>query len=249
MISSPRAVLAAAYGVLCWVMFMTFALPMVALTLPMPTLHLRRHVTRSTARLFLFLCGFRLRVRGLDHLPPRACVVVANHASYLDGLVLHAVLPVRFAFIIKKEMVTVPLAGLLLRRLGSEFVDRHNRHRAASDVRRVLRRAADGEALACFPEGTFASHPGLHRFHAGAFVAAARAGLEVVPVAIHGTRDILPDGRFLPRPGRIRVDVLCVLPAAVDGEKDAAVRLRLDARRLIMAELGEPDLEATAKSS
>ena len=243
MISSPRAALLTVYGTLCWSVFVVMALSALALTLPLPTVTLRRHITRGTARLFLGAAGFRLKVTGMDILPEGACVVVANHASYLDGVVLHAVLPVRFAFIIKKEMVTVPLAGFLLRRLGSEFVERHDRHRAAGDARRVLRRAAGGEALACFPEGTFSRQPGVHRFHAGAFVAASRAGLEVVPAVIRGTRGILPDGRRLPLPGRIEVELLGRLSAAGDGETDAAVRLRQQSRRMIIDSLGEPDLE------
>ncbi len=243
MFSSPRAAIFSAYGALCWVLFLVTALSALVLTLPLPTVTQRRHVTRTAARLFLGIAGFRLKVVGLDLLPQAPCVLVANHASYLDGLVMHAVLPVRFAFIIKKEMVTVPLAGFLLRRLGSEFVERHDRHRAASDARRVLRRAAGGEALACFPEGTFARRPGVHRFHAGAFVAASRAGLEVVPAVIRGTREILPDGRFLPWPGRIVVELLCVLPAATEGETDAAARLRRESRQVIIAHLGEPDLD------
>ena len=209
MISSPRAALLTVYGTLCWSVFVVMALSALALTLPLPTVTLRRHITRGTARLFLGAAGFRLKVTG----------------------------------IIKKEMVTVPLAGFLLRRLGSEFVERHDRHRAAGDARRVLRRAAGGEALACFPEGTFSRHPGVHRFHAGAFVAASRAGLEVVPAVIRGTRGILPDGRRLPLPGRIEVELLGRLSAAGDGETDAAVRLRQQSRRMIIDSLGEPDLE------
>ncbi len=231
------------YGSYCWVLFVVLSLCAVVFTLPVPSLHGRRHITRAIARCFLALAGFRLKVNGLKDLPNEACVVVANHASYLDGLVFHALLPVRFAFIIKKEMVTVPLAGFLLRRLGSEFVDRFNRHRAASDVRRVLRRAASGEALVCFPEGTFSSTPGIHKFHAGAFVAAARAGLPIVPMTIRGTREILPDGRLLPWPGSIQVDLLCCLAAAEADDPQAPIRLRQQSKQLIMSSLGEPDLD------
>ena len=246
---TPRAALAAPYGIFCWILFLVLALSALALTLPLPNVRSRRLVTRTAARVFLGLAGFRVRVSGLHTLPEDACVVVANHASYLDGVVLHAVLPTRFAFIIKKEMVAVPLAGFLLRRLGSEFVERFDRQRAATDARRVLRRAAGGEALACFPEGTFSRQPGLRRFHTGAFVAAARAGLEVVPTAIRGTREILPDGRLLPWPGRIHVDILGRLTALGDGDAAHAKRLRAEARRHILDALGEPDLDPRHPSS
>ena len=93
--------------------------------------------------------------------PPGQCVVVANHASYLDGVVMAAALPPRFGFVIKREMNDVPVAGLLLRRIGSEFVDRFNRHKGGTDARRVLRTAASGHSLVFFPEGTFTPEVGL----------------------------------------------------------------------------------------
>ena len=68
--------------------------------------------------------------------------MVANHASYIDGIVAAAALPPDFAFVIKSEMVRVPLASLLLRRLGSAFVERFDRHKGGSDTRRVWKLAA-----------------------------------------------------------------------------------------------------------
>ncbi len=92
-----------------------------------------------------------LVVRNLERIPAGQCVVVANHASYLDGLVMTAALPPRFGFVIKREMERVPLAGALLRRLGSEFVERFNRHRGGADARRVLRTAVEWKFPGVFP--------------------------------------------------------------------------------------------------
>jgi len=86
----------------------------------------------------------------LERLPKTPCVVVANHASYIDAIAIVAALPPEFAFVIKKEMVRVPLAGLLLRRLGSQFVERFDRHKGATDARRVLKLAATGQSLMFF---------------------------------------------------------------------------------------------------
>lgn len=133
-----------------------------------------------------------LRIIDQQNLPAGACVVVANHASYLDGIVLKAALPARFSFVIKKEITDVPLASLLLRRIGSEFVDRFNRQAGAIDARRLIKAAAGGQALVFFPEGTFIAQPGLGKFHTGAFATAARAALPIVPVVIRGTRTIGP---------------------------------------------------------
>jgi 1-acyl-sn-glycerol-3-phosphate acyltransferase len=169
-------------------------------------------------------------------------VVVSNHASYIDGVVFTAALPPRFGFVIKREMNNVPVAGLLLRRLGSEFVERFNRNRGASDARRVLRNAVSGNSLVFFPEGTFTREPGLLRFHSGAFMTAARAGCPVVPATVKGSRVALSPKGGLPRPGRIFVEVLAAVTATAGNSEAAAAELRDQARDAILRELGEPDL-------
>jgi len=214
------------------------------LTLIVPGIGLRRGLIRVFARLGLMVLGLRIGVRGLDHLPDSSCIVVANHSSYLDGIVLKAVLPPRFSFVIKREAAAFPIAGLLLRRIGSEFVDRGSHGGRQSDARRVVRRAVAGHSLVFFPEGTFTEKPGLRRFHVGAFVAAARAHHRLVPVVIRGARRAMPSGTIMPRPGRIEVDVLEPLTPTLD--RNTAEILRREARLRMLARLDEPDLEATA---
>ena len=91
-------------------------------------------------------------------------------------------------------MVRVPLAGLLLRRLGSQFVERFNQHKGGVDARRVLKLAATGQSLVFFPEGTFNEIRQIGKFLGGAFATAARSDMPVVAMAIHGTRTALPPG-------------------------------------------------------
>src|SRR5687768_3496046 len=104
------------YGVYAAVLFLAVSLTALAGVLLMPTLRLRRGTARIAARTFFLLAGMPLKLRGTENLPSGQCVVVANHASYLDGVVMAAALPPRFGFVIKREMNDVPLAGLLLRR-------------------------------------------------------------------------------------------------------------------------------------
>jgi 1-acyl-sn-glycerol-3-phosphate acyltransferase len=167
-------------------------------------------------------------------------VVVANHSSYLDGIVMKAALPPRFSFVIKRAAASMPVAGFLLKRIGSEFVDRYNANGRHRDAMRVLRRAEAGQALVFFPEGTFDEVRGLKRFHVGAFAAAVRGAMPVVPAVIFGTRQAMPNGALLVRPGRVRVELLppVELPTASAG----ADELRRAARHAIVARLDEPAL-------
>lgn len=241
-LSLVKAVLDIIYGVYVLLVFLVFGLSaLVAVLLPLG-IKARRHIAHFAGRLFFAVAGLRIRMIDEHLLPGGPCVVVANHASYLDGIVLKAALPARFSFVIKKEFSRVPLAGLLLRRIGSEFVDRFNRHAGGMDARRLLKAADSGQALAFFPEGTFLAEPGLGKFHSGAFTIAARVDLPVVPLAIRGTRHILPSGRFLPRLGRIDIHVLpSVGPMRDMKQSEAVIHTRDVAHARILAELGEPD--------
>jgi 1-acyl-sn-glycerol-3-phosphate acyltransferase len=241
--SLPGRLLNTTYGVYAAVAFIFMALSAVLLVvIPGLTLNVRRMLAHKVARGFFYVAGIPMRLTGLPQLPEGPCVVVANHASYVDGIVLKALLPARFCFVIKKEVVKVPLVGLLLKRIGSEFVDRFNRNAGAVDARRLMKAADSGQALAFFPEGTFTDQPGLGKFHAGAFAIAARAGLPVVPLAIVGTRGVLPCGSFLPRLGRIEVRVLPIIQQPSDRTATGVTTVRDQARARILTALGEPDL-------
>lgn len=233
------------YGIVALVVFVLLFLLATILALVVPGLESRRAMVHVVARIALPVLGIRLEVEGLDRLPDGSCIVVANHASYLDGIVMKAALPPRFSFVIKREASSTPVLGFLLRRIGSEFVDRHSAGGRRRDASRLLRKAERGHALVFFPEGTFDATPGLKRFHPGAFVAAVRAELPVVPVVIHGARKALPNRALIVRPGRIRVEVLEPL-VAPPPSRQAVDELRRDARHSILARLDEPDLAATA---
>lgn len=231
----------ALYGLLTWIVFAICAMLAVLAVLILPGVDRRRRAASAIARGFLFVVGMPLHRHHLERLPAGQCVVVANHASYLDGLVMKAALPPRFNYVVKREMDGVPLAGLLLRRIGTEFVERFDRNKGASDARRVLRTAKSGQSLVFFPEGTFRNEPGLLRFHSGAFATAVRAGCPVVPAVIRGTRRVLPGSRLLPHWGAIDVEFLePVSVTATDGDT-AAAQLRDRARAAILSRLDEPD--------
>lgn len=242
--SAPhRLVARIVYGVYTYCMFLVLGLTAL-FGMILPGLHRRRGVARAMSRLLLFFTGMQLVVKNLDRIPAGQCVVVANHASYLDGVVMTAALPPRFGFVIKREMASVPLAGALLRRLGSEFVERFNRHRGGADARRVLRTAVSGNSLVFFPEGTFEARPGLGKFHAGAFTIAARAGCPVVPAVVRGTRRAFPPRRAWPYPARIEIEFLEPIVANAESHEAIALELRDRARLAILGELREPDLVA-----
>ncbi len=216
------------------------AVPSALVSIALPRLGHRRAFARYSARLVFRLAGMPLTITGLDSLPEGPCVLVANHSSYLDGVVMMAAVPPRFTFLIKGEMSKTPLIGLLLRRLGMSFVSRADTKAAAGAAARLVRAAREGNAIGVFPEGTFKREPGLRPFRLGAFVAAARGGLPVVPVVITGTREVYPAGHICPMPGAIGVELMTRIKAC-GGTREHAERLRTAARQTILARCGQGD--------
>ena len=211
-----------------------------------PTLRLRRETGRVAVRVLLLCIGVPLRVRGLAHLPARTAIVVCNHASYFDGIVMTAVLPRRYSFVVQDGAGRWPLIGLCLRRMGVIFVNRSEARSGARTMRALMRRLLQGESLTVFAEGTFKPQPGLLPFKMGAFLMAARCRTPVVPVAIRGSRRLYGGGRRLPRWSALEIDIAA--PLSADGEdRDAALTLRDNTRATILRLCGEPDLESAAE--
>jgi 1-acyl-sn-glycerol-3-phosphate acyltransferase len=198
----------------------------------------------ASGRTFFRLIGVRVVVHGVKHLPRQgASVLVANHSSYLDGVALVATLPVPYRFVAKRELRRQLVAGTYLSRLGAEFVERFDARQSVEDANRLASLAANGASLAFFPEGTFTRVPGLMPFHLGAFLAAVRARVPVIPVAIRGTRAMLRAGHWLPRHGTLVVTVGEPITPPTDIGEDfaAAILLRDAACSAILRECGEPD--------
>ena len=233
--------LATLWGLFAWVSFALTVLVSLIIVLLVPGAEARQKlVTRATRMLFV-LPRCEVTVTGLDNLPTDNCVVVANHASYVDGPLLKAYLPWRFNFVIKGELRDFAPAHFLLARSGSRFVERSDIQGSTRDARQLVKAALRGESLGFFPEGTFRDEPGVGRFRPGAFVAAMKGDMPVIPIAIHGSRQFLPHGAILPRRRPMTIEIL---PAI--GPDDSAYKssrtLAEAARQRILAVLDEPDL-------
>ena len=191
---------------------------------------------RRCARALLGLTGCRLQVHGLEHLTKESCaVLVANHSSYLDSVVLVAAIPRDCRFVANHLAATRPLIGLIIRKAGHLVVDRGSRRSRAACARAMVDLLRDGTSLLLFPEGTRAGNAMLP-FHAGAFRAAVKTGRPVLPIAISGTRRIWPRRTCLLRRSDIAVRVL---PAIHDDVRtqESAMRLRDAAAEVIAAAL------------
>ena len=218
-----------------------FAPAVWCLVLLLPGVSRRRRFLRAAARLLLRLTGLIPVVRGLEKLEDGGSMFVVNHQSYLDSLILSAVLPPRYAFVAKRELCSNVFASLFLQALGTAFVERFDPKGSITDAQQLAERLRAGEPMIAFPEGTFERQPGLRGFYLGAFMAAAEADVPVIPIGIKGTRSALrADGWFIRR-GPIEVTIASAIePAGRDWK--ALLQLRDHARHAVLKACGEPDL-------
>jgi 1-acyl-sn-glycerol-3-phosphate acyltransferase len=249
---AARAAWALLYSAYVWSVFVIVALPLWLVLAPLPGLRRRRRLARAAARLMCRCAGIGLRVSGLEHLAPAprsahapGYLLAVNHASYLDGVALTALLPPDFAFVAKRELEDSFFTRVIMRRLGALLVERFDVVQSAGEVPKAAAALAGGESLLIFPEGTFRRAPGLRPFRMGGFLAAAQAGAPVVPAVLRGTRHVFRDDAAIFRRGTVELEVLP--PVAPDGDDwPAALRLRDRTRAALLAVYGEHDLAAGA---
>jgi 1-acyl-sn-glycerol-3-phosphate acyltransferase len=180
------------------------------------------------------------RVTGAEHLESiGAAILAANHASYIDSVVLMATIPVDFRFLAKRRLADYPLIGTVIRKVGHVTIEKATVAQQISGADLLARLLREGRQMLVFPEGTFFRPPELLPFRLGAFKAAVDTGRPIVPIALRGTRRVLPDGTWLFRRGPIDVIIGAPLVPAAQGWQEM-VRLRDEARVIIARGSGEP---------
>ena len=233
------------HGLWAWCLLAVLAPPVWLAMAAFPYQRWGWGVARAAFGLVRALLGARIKIEGLEHLPASgAFLICVNHGSYLDGPALILALPRPAGFVVKSELRGSIFTRVFLERLGALFVERFDVTQGISDARAATEAVRAGHSLVYFPEGTFTRQPGLLPFQMGAFTTAVDAELPVIPVTLSGSRAMLRDKTWLPRPGIIRVRIGQPIQAS-DGDGDPwarAVALRDGVRNEILAHLGEPDL-------
>jgi 1-acyl-sn-glycerol-3-phosphate acyltransferase len=165
-------------------------------------------LARWWSRGVLASAGVRVRVRARATLDPkRSYVVMPNHLSMVDIWAVFVAVPIPLRFIAKKQLGRIPLFGWAMRAGRFIFIDRQN----ATSARRTIDLAADriraGSSVVIFPEGTRSRDGRLGPFKKGGFHLAINSGADIVPVAIRGSREVMPRGAALIRPGVVDVEI------------------------------------------
>lgn len=155
-------------------------------------------------RLNIFVSMVTVDVEGKDKVSPdQSYVIAANHQSLYDIYVLYGFTGIDCKWVAKKELRSVPFLGLAIEKLGHIIIDRSNPQAAVQSINEARGRISNGISVIFFAEGTRSRDGNLLPFKKGAFKLAVDLQLPILPISIHGSRDVLPSDTMDLSPGRI----------------------------------------------
>jgi 1-acyl-sn-glycerol-3-phosphate acyltransferase len=193
-----------------WAVSMTLILfvPMMMASLLSSTGNLAFLISKLWARVMLLISGARVSIVGKEKIEKgRAYVIISNHQSVFDILAIVTSLGIQYRWIIKKEVLKIPLFGHALYASRNVFVDRSNNEKARESIRKGLDRLPPGVSIMFFAEGTRSPDGHLLDFKKGGFAVALERKYPVLPVTVNGSRKVLPKGSVVFTPGSITVTI------------------------------------------
>ncbi len=165
-----------------------------------------QRLTQPFFSVAFFLFGFKMTVKGVENIPEnKHFILISNHQSHMDIVVLLKALKTKLSFISKKELLAVPILGWDIHLLGHVAIDRSNPKTSLLELARVEKLIEKGLSVVLFPEGTRSLDGELGDFKKGAFMMAANTGVSVLPCTIVGTGTILNKRSLMMKPGAITV--------------------------------------------
>ncbi|HKY69659.1 MAG TPA: AMP-binding protein, partial [Gammaproteobacteria bacterium] len=203
----------------------------------------RRKLVQVWCRLILRLAGIRLHClfqsKGFENCP---IIYVANHASYLDSIILMAVLPSEVTFVGKKELLDTFILSSFLKKLKYLTIERIDFAQSLKDTDEIIEHLEQKHCVVIFPEGTFTVAAGIRPFKLGAFKVAVNTKTPICPCVLKGTRRILRSGSALFKPGKVQVTI-CepIIPIAQNW--DEITRLHGLTREIMVKYSGEVALD------
>lgn len=183
------------------------------------------------------LIGIDIEINGLDYIKSnQSYIYVSNHSSLLDIPVILGSLPGDVRIIYKKELEKIPIFGYGLKRSNLIGIDRKDPRKAMKSLEEAIEKIHDGASVVIFPEGTREYGREVSPFKRGGFLIAEKALVPIVPLVVEGTYDMLPAGKLLLRPGKVKLTIL--EPIITKGIKLEEIKgLREEVRKRIIAEI------------
>jgi len=163
---------------------------------------------------FVKAVGVKVRIEGLDRIPPGVCLFTANHTSAADAPAVVGAIPRRVAILLKESLFKWPIAGQAFRAAHFIPVNRGARDSAVASLEEATEAMKAGQSFLIYPEGTRSPDGRLQEFKKGAVVIAISAGVPIVPMACSGAHRIMEKKSLVMHPGEIVVEFLPPIDAS-----------------------------------
>ncbi|MFC1853686.1 lysophospholipid acyltransferase family protein [candidate division CSSED10-310 bacterium] len=193
-----------------WAILLTVAvfLPIIVVSILGSTGNAAFTISKLWAWVMLKVTAVRPVIRGQEKIKRgQSYVIIANHQSLFDILALVMTLGIQFRWIIKRELLNIPLFGHALFASRNIFIDRSNREKAIASMQKGVRHLPPGASIMCFAEGTRSSDGVVQDFKKGGFALAIEQKFPILPVTVNGGNSILPKGQSVFQPGPMEVIV------------------------------------------
>lgn len=205
-----------------------------------------RYVARPWGKLILWVTPVMVERSGLEHIEAhQSYVVIANHQSTYDILVVYGYLPLDFKWVMKIELRKMPFVGFACEKMGHIYVDRRNRQASIKAMHSARQKLVDGTSVFFFPEGTRSCGNRLKPFKKGAFRMAEDLQLPILPVTIEGADQVMKSGGVLITPGRIKLTFHEPIPVA-DINRLGSAEIMARSERIIANGLAEEQMACDA---
>lgn len=195
------------------------------------------------SRLILRLIFCPVKVEGqLQEIKNRSLILVSNHASYVDAIALFAAAPIDMVFLVKRELLKMPVLSTFIKKLDCILVDRLDFLESVQGAAQTQKILMQGRSVLIFPEGMFTYATGLRAFKMGAFKLAVDTHMAICPIGIKGSRRMFPAEQWLLTPGGLTVSIGEPIQPQKQGWEEIA-RLRDIARQEIAKRCGENPID------
>ena len=185
---------------------------------------------RLWGKVALWANRVKVKFEGMEHLKEEGpYIFMSNHQGSYDIFALLGHLPFQFKWLAKKELFSIPFFGWAMAVAGYISIDREGTRETVEAMNKAAERIRDGMSVVIFPEGSRSPDGTIQPFKKGGFTLAMKAKVPIVPLALTGSREIMPKGRLTASSGEIRIRMgrpIETAPYSIKSRKDLMEKVR-----------------------
>ena len=176
---------------------------------------------RLWGKIALLANRVKVKLEGIEHIKGEGpYIFMSNHQGYFDVFALLGRLPFQFKWLVKKELFSIPILGWTMAAAGYINIDREGTRKTVEALNEAAQKIREGMSILIFPEGSRSPDGSIQSFKKGGFTLAIKSRVPIVPIAITGTREIMPKGKLTVAAGEIRIQMSHPIPTQSYSLKD-----------------------------